>query len=141
MKQYGLYAMPTTASPPPSSDRLRVAVQMSGHMRTFRRCRQSLIDNVLSTNDALLFIATYPDIGDKRFGIRFQDRDDPVPVDEVASSFAPFLAGIYMLDAPTVTQWLTKEFPQYFYLNQWSWMVYQRSDGRTGDAGTHPAVC
>eukprot|EP00744_Colponema_vietnamica_P006980 GILI01010078.1.p1 GENE.GILI01010078.1~~GILI01010078.1.p1 ORF type:complete len:330 (-),score=30.60 GILI01010078.1:35-1024(-) len=98
---------------------------MSGQMRTYKRCYKSIVENVLKTNDALLFIASYPDVGDKRFGVRVIERDDEVPAGEVAKMFSPYLASMYTADVPTVTRRLNGEFPTMMTTTQHSWMVYQ----------------
>ena len=110
------------ANPPPP---LQIAVEMSGHMRTFRHCYRTTVKNLLLPNQALLFAVTYPDVGDKRFGVRFQDRDSPAPVNEIADMYSPYLAALYVLDVPTITRDLNGWFPQFFHLKQWSWMIYQ----------------
>ena len=98
---------------------------MSGHMRTFRRTYHTCVSNVLQPNRALLFMSTYPDIGDKRFGIRFQERDDPASVREIAQYYSPYLAAMYAVDVPAITRRLWHTFPTVFQLTQWSWMIYQ----------------
>ena len=104
---------------------LKVAVEMSGHMRTFRQCRSTTVHRLLRPNNALLFVVTYPDIGDKRYGVREQLEDDPVPMEEIAESYGSHLAAAYHLDLPTVSTALYLRFPSLFVLKQWSWMIYQ----------------
>jgi hypothetical protein len=110
---------------PRNQPNLRIAVEMSGHMRTFKKCYESTVKHLLEPNQALLFLVTYPDIGDKRFGIRVQERDDPVILDQLVDMYGPHLAALYSLDVPTVTSYLNSRFPAWFHLKQWSWMIYQ----------------
>ena len=104
---------------------LRVAVEMSGQMRTYKSCWESLRKHILEPNQALLFMASYPDVGDKRFGVRVLERDDVVPIDRIAEMFSPFLASFYVTDLPSVTNRLKVEFPTLFVQTQFSWMLYQ----------------
>ena len=104
---------------------LKVAVEMSGHMRTFRQCRETTVQRLLQPNHALLFVATYPDMGDKRYGVREQLQDEPAPLEEIADAYGPHLAAVYLLDLPSVTVPLRRQFPTLFGLRQWSWLIYQ----------------
>ena len=104
---------------------LRIGVAMSGQMRTYKRCYKTIRDHLLATNEALLFVASYPDVGDKRFGVRVEERDDEVDAGEVAGMFAPYLASMYTVDLPTLTRRLHAEFPTLMVTTQHSWMVYQ----------------
>jgi hypothetical protein len=123
-KKFGLYTTFEHIAPR-NTPHLRVAVEMSGHMRTFKKCYESTVKNLLEPNQALLFLVTYPDIGDKRFGIRVQERDDPVLIEQLQDMYGPHLAALYSLDVPTVTAYLNSLFPAWFHLKQWSWMIYQ----------------
>ena len=104
---------------------LKIAVEMSGHMRTYRACYKSTVDRVLAPNQALLFAVTYPDVGDKRFGIRVQEPDLPVHADELAVMYRPYLASLALLDVPIVRQQLETWFPTVVRLPMWTWMLYQ----------------
>ena len=106
---------------------LRVAVEMSGQMRTYRRCAPTARANVLEPNGALLFLATYPDLGDKRVGGRSVEQQDPeVDVAELRQLYgADHLAAAYLVDLPTARGRLMRGFPTLFVLKQWSWMIYQ----------------
>lgn len=115
----------TKFAPAVKSNPLKVAVEMSGHMRTYKRCYKSLVANLLAPNQALLFIATYPDLGEKRYGIRMQEFSDEVPMSDLVSMYSPYLAQAYMLDLPTLTRKLSRWFASYFQLKQWSWMIFQ----------------
>lgn len=135
MTQYGIQAVFHTHSrvdaPKHTGDEdtqaipLRVAVEMSGHMRTYQRCSESLVENVLRPNDALLFVATYPDLGDKRFGVRHQERDAAAEVEDIVSRYKGFLHTLSIVDQPTLTVDLRRWFPNLFQNTQWSWMIYQ----------------
>jgi hypothetical protein len=109
----------------PSAMRLRVAVEMSGHLRTYRNCAASLRENLLAPNYARLFVATYPDVGFKQFAVRVQRRDAAVDVPEGRALSGEHLAALYLLDLPTVTARLRRDFPRLFGDTQWSWMIYQ----------------
>jgi len=106
---------------------VRVAVEMSGQMRTYRRCAGQARSTLLEPNGALLFLATYPDVGDKRFGERQQkEQDDEADVSELRALYgADHLAAAYLVDLPTVRARLMRGFPTLFVLKQWSWMIYQ----------------
>lgn len=123
-KRFGLYTTFEHVSPRPGPA-LKIAVEMSGHMRTYRKCYASTVQHLLEPNNALLFGVTYPDVGDKRFGVREQERDLPIPFDEIVDMYGPYLASLYILDVPTITTMLNGVFPAWFHLKQWSWMIYQ----------------
>jgi hypothetical protein len=106
--------------------RVRVAVEMSGHMRTYRKCAASARANLLDSTGGLLFLATYPDLGDKRFGVRFQEQDAAVDLSELRSLYgADHLAAMYLVDLPAARVRLARGFPTLFVVKQWSWMIYQ----------------
>jgi hypothetical protein len=94
-------------------------------MRTYRQCYQSTVERVLAPNQALLFLSTYPDVGDKRFGIRVQEPDVLVRADELSAMYGPYLAALAVLDVPIVRQQLETWFPRVMALPMWSWMLYQ----------------
>jgi hypothetical protein len=126
-KRFGLLASFDHLEPRPrdAKQKLRVAVEMSGHMRTYQDCAASCRFHLLRPNNALLFSATYPDVGNKRQGVRVQERDEPVELPVMQELYGPHLAAVYLLDLPTVTGQLRRWFPSIFGDTHWSWMIYQ----------------
>lgn len=95
-------------------------------MRGYARCAERLVQTVLGPTDATLFIATYPDKGEKRYGVRDQQRfDDAVNWAEVLRSYSPHLAGLFVAEVPLMRRRLELAFPAAFGNLQFSWMLYQ----------------
>lgn len=105
---------------------LRVAVEMSGQMRTFRGTFASCVERLLKPNDAKLFIATYPYVGNKRWGARSSvQNDEQVTVRELSQCYGSHLCAVYMARMAAISLDVERGFAGARTNTYWSWMLCQ----------------
>ncbi|ORC82374.1 uncharacterized protein TM35_000911050, partial [Trypanosoma theileri] len=117
-------------SPSNRRAQLRVVVQLSGHLRTFQKCAPSLKGNILTMNEAELFIATYPNLGHRRRGLTGIPEEDPplssAEMQDVIYHYRPHLAGMFLLDSISMREYMKVLFSRKVLESTiWAWNILQ----------------
>ncbi len=108
---------------------MRIAICLSGLMRTYDLCVKSLLSNIADPNNCDIFISTYDVIGHRKHNHSESDEfQAPLDVQKVRDAYGPRLRELVVHNFKEIQ----KTLPLYFYPGMVSmyWQVHQANELR-----------